>query len=273
MERKKTKWERRQKRMSNGERGELWERTTSWGCSLQKFCGGNGCMVNPGKGSQASEQGFPCSQYVIETAASLQPCRWDAYKSNGKHSGNQSCSPALPSLLPEVLEIQSIHLSTWDGGEAQERRKLSGLLHTHVLVAYRKVLELRGGGAGWLKSMCSLNPKLFTWMKRLFVTCSVKVCLWFYYLEGVHFGNWVLAEPQKLASTNPESEINRFLDSGIHIYYMCARPTWRMAEKIKWGNICEESIWKLVTCTHPSGIIISSFKTWCQNSSFYVWSI
>ena len=169
---------------------------------------GNGCLVNPRKGSQASEQAFPCSEYVIGTAASLQPCRRDADKSNGKHSGKQSCSPALPTLLPEVLEIPSIHLSRWDGGEAQERWRLSQLLHTHVLVAYKKVPELRRGGAGWLKSMCSLSPKLCTRRKRLFVTCSVKVCLWFYYLEGVHFGNWVLAEPRKLTSTNPESEIN-----------------------------------------------------------------
>lgn len=144
---------------------------------------------------------------------------------------------------------------------------------TCMLVAYRKVPELRDEGAGWLKSTCSLSPKLCTWRKRLFLTCSVKVCLWFYYLEGVCFGNWVLAEPQKLTSTNPESEIMWFLDSGIHIYYMCARPTWWMAVKIKWGNMCEEGIWKLVTCTHAWGIIISSFETWCQNSSFYVWSI
>lgn len=103
---------------------------------------GNGCTGHVGKGSRASEPTSSAPKHVMETAEGHWACNNKQTRTMDIRRAHvwttRRCFPTLPTPPPEVLEIhriQTVALTQQNWGEAQERRRLSGLPHLHVFVA------------------------------------------------------------------------------------------------------------------------------------------
>lgn len=99
------------------------------------------------------------------------------------------------------------------GGRGRSPGKISVVRVTDitlccVVCVLHKSAWPRDGGRGWVKSSVLCSPSTAP-RGRGFVICHPRCVLWFYYLEEVLSGKYVLVEPWKLTTpTHPESEIN-----------------------------------------------------------------